>query len=170
MARDTREGTKGTSLAKGPVGIMGIVLLAIGILLFIFASQKFKVSHPPSGDIKGTKWLGVESNGWTALLFAASGLVLLFSAPLHWGAKTMSLVVGLVLGAASVIALVDKEDVFGIFAANGPTTLVWGAAAVVLLILALLPRVGGRDYVDDDADDGVRGDRGRRRRGAVAAD
>jgi len=49
----------------------------------------------------------------------------------------MSLIVGLALGAASVIALVDKRDVFGIFAANGPTKLIWGVSSAVLLVLAL---------------------------------
>jgi hypothetical protein len=61
------------------------------------------------------------------------------------------LIVGLALGAASVIALVDGDDVFGIFAANGLTKLVWGVAAAVLLVLALLPRVGARKH-DLDAD------------------
>ncbi len=42
-----------------------------------------------------------------------------------------------------MIALVDGDDVFGIFAANGLTKLIWGIAAAVLLVLALLPRVGG---------------------------
>jgi hypothetical protein len=63
----------------------------------------------------------------------------------------LSLIVGLALGAASVIALVDGDDVFGIFAANGLTKLVWGVAAAVLLVLALLPRVGSRKH-DHDAD------------------
>ena len=54
----------------------------------------------------------------------------------------MSLIVGLALGVASVIALYDKQDVFGIFAANGLTKLVWGAAAMLLILLSLLPRVG----------------------------
>ncbi len=47
---------------------------------------------------------------------------------------------GLVLGGASVIALFDQRDVFGIFAANGWTALAWGAAAAVLLLTSLLPR------------------------------
>ena len=50
---------------------------------------------------------------------------------------------GLALGAAAVIAMIDGDDVFGIFAANGLTELVWGIAAAILLVLALLPRVGG---------------------------
>ncbi len=68
----------------------------------------------------------------------------------------MAVVVGLVLGAASVISLVTQWadgafGVFGIFAANGPTTLAWGAVAAALLLSALLPRIGrGREDDDDD--------------------
>ena len=135
--------SKGVSLAKGPVALLGLALLAYGITGLIFGGQSFS-SNPVDGTINGEKWLGLEVNGWSNLLFIAAGALLLFGSPLHWGAKTMSLVVGLALGAASVIALVDKSDVFGIFAANGLTKLVWGAASALLLILALLPRVGGK--------------------------
>jgi hypothetical protein len=136
-----RNNGKGVSLAKGPVAIVGLLLLAYGITALLFGSHSFS-AKPPSGTVNGTTWLGLEVNGWSSLLFVAAGLLLLFGSPLHWGAKGLALVVGLALGAASLIAIVDKHDVFGIFAANGLTELVWGAAAAVLLALALLPRVG----------------------------
>lgn len=142
---------KGVSLAKGPVGLIGLALLAFGILAFIFGSHSF-TAHPLNGNVNGKQFLGIETNGWSSLLFIAAGALLIFGAPLHWGAKSMSLIVGLALGAASVIALVDKRDVFGIFAANGPTKLIWGIASAVLLVLALLPRVGGGKK-DKDRDD-----------------
>ena len=146
MARDK---DKGVSLAKGPVGLLGIALLAYGITGLIFGGNAF-AANPVDGTVQGTSWLGLEGNGWTNLLFAGAGALLLLGAPLHWGAKTLSLIVGLALGAASVIALVDGDDVFGIFAANGLTKLVWGIAAAVLLVLALLPRVGGnKDKAED---------------------
>jgi hypothetical protein len=135
--------TKGFSLAKGPVGIIGIVLLAGGILGLLFGSTDFTTSAP-DGDVSGGTWFGIEGNGWTWLLFGGAGLILLLSAPMHWGAKTMAMIVGLVMGAAAVIALVDGSDVLGIFAANGVTTLAFAAAAVALLIVAMLPRVGRR--------------------------
>lgn len=141
--------TKGVSLAKGPVGIIGIILLALGILGLLLGSTSF-TANPIDGDVSGENFLGIEGNGWTWLLFAGAGLILLLSAPLHWGAKTMAIVVGLVLGAASVIAIVDGSDVFGIFAANGPTMLALGAAATALLIAGLLPRVGKKDRHDGD--------------------
>ena len=146
MARDSRSG--GVSLAKGPAGLIGLALLAYGITGLIFGGNGF-TTDPVSGTVNGSTWLGLEGNGWTNVLFAGSGAVLLFGAPLHWGAKTLALVVGLVLGAASVIALFDGQDVFGIFAANGLTKLVWGVAAAVLLLVALLPRVGKDKRRDD---------------------
>ena len=140
MARQHHD--RGVSLAKGPVGIVGIVLLAYGVLALIFGGNGFD-AEPVDGTVQGTKWLGFEGNGWSNVLTAGAGALLLFGSPTHWGAKGLSLIVGLVLGAASVIALVDGDDVFGIFAANGLTALAWGVAAAVLLVLALLPRVGG---------------------------
>jgi hypothetical protein len=143
--------TKGVSLAKGPVGIIGAVLLAGGILGLLFGSTDF-TSNAPDGDITGGTFLGIEGNGWTWLLFAGAGAILLLSAPLHWGAKTMAMIVGLAMAAAAVIALVDGSDVLGVFAANGGTVLAFGAAAVALLIVAMLPRVGRRREVavEDD--------------------
>lgn len=143
-----RKDSKGVSLAKGPVGLIGLASIAFGILGYIFGDQSFGAS-PLDGAVDGKNFLGVELNAWSSLLFVAGGALLLLAAPLHWGAKTMSIVVGLAFGAASVIALVDKQDVFGIFAANGLTKLIWGALAAVLLILALLPRVGGKKRHDD---------------------
>ena len=151
---------KGVSLAKGPVALLGIAMLAWGILSLIFGGNGFGVRDVPSGPVPGANFLGVEGNGWTNLLWIAGGALLLFGSPLHWGAKTMAMIVGLVLGAASVISLVthwrDAGDgawgVFGIFAADNWTTLLWGAAAAYLLISALLPRVGKDKHRDRDRD------------------
>jgi hypothetical protein len=146
--------TKGVSLAKGPVGIIGAVLLAGGILGLLMGSTDFTTSAP-DGDVTGGTFLGIEGNGWTWLLFAGAGIVLLMSAPMHWGAKTMAMIVGLTMAAAAVIALVDGSDVLGIFAANDWTALAFGAAAVALLVVAMLPRVGRKReevVVDHDGD------------------
>lgn len=142
---------KGTSLAKGPVAIVGMALLAYGITGLIFGGHGF-TTHAISGTQNGKTWLGLEGNGWTNLLFVGAGALLVVGSTLHWGAKSLSLIVGLVFGAASIIALLDGDDVFGIFAANGLTTLVWGIAAAALIVFALLPRVGG-DKQRDDRDD-----------------
>ncbi len=91
----------------------------------------------------GKTWLGLEVNGWSGLLFVAAGLLLLLGAPMHWGAKGLSLIVGIALAVLCLIALANGNGALGIFAANGLTELVWGAAGALLIVLSLLPRVGG---------------------------
>jgi hypothetical protein len=94
--------------------------------------------------VHGKTWLGLEVNGWSGLLFIAAGLLLLLGAPLHWSAKGMSLIVGLALGVAALIALANGHGALGMFAPNHLTELVWGAAAVLLIVVSLRPRVGGK--------------------------
>jgi hypothetical protein len=156
--------TKGVSLAKGPVGIIGAVLLAGGILGLLMGSTDFTTSAP-NGDVNGGTFLGIEGNGWTWVLFAGAGVILLISATMHWSAKAMAMIVGLGMGAAAVMAIVDGTDVLGVFAANRATMLVMGVAAVALLVVAMLPRVGGRreEVVGDrDATTNARFERDRR--------
>ena len=137
----TRHETKGTSLAKGPIGLIGLVLLAYGVTALIFGGHGF-TEHAPTGAVDGKTWLGLEVNGWSGLLFVAAGLLLLLGAPMHWGAKSMSLVVGISLVVLCLIALANGHGALGIFAANGLTELVWGAGGALLIVLSLLPRVG----------------------------
>ncbi len=134
---------RGVSLAKGPVAIIGALSLALGILGFIFADQSFTM-HPPSGTVNGTNFIGIEGNGWTWVLFAAGGLLLLLGAPIHWGAKSMAFMVGIAYGVGALIALSDGTDILGIFATNNVTKIVLGAAAVALVLLSMMPRVGRR--------------------------
>jgi hypothetical protein len=161
------ERTKGTSLAKGPVGIIGIILLAAGVLGLLFGSTNFDLDAP-DGTVTGGTWLGIEGNGWTWLAFGAGGLLLLLTAPMHWGAKTMALIVGLVMGAASTILIADGDDVLGVAAGNNWTMLAFGAAAVALLIVALLPRVGRKRAEPAPATRSNRFDNDRNRTGARA--
>src|SRR3954452_15105396 len=97
---DTRP-RKGVSLAKGPAALVGLAMLAYGVLAFIFGASSFS-ANPLHGTVNGDHFLGLEANGWTAALFAAGGALVLFGSPLHWGAKTMSIIVGAVMGAAAL--------------------------------------------------------------------
>ena len=136
------------------MGILGLIGILYGLSALLFASHGFAL-HIPHGAAHGKKWIGLEVNGWSELLFIAAGLALLLSAPLHWGAKSMSMLVGLVMLGAAIIAVIRGNGVFGIFAANHLTELVWAAAGVLLLILALMPRVGRREARDDETQDGA---------------
>jgi len=144
--RGRRTASPGVSLAKGPVGIIGMILLAYGVTGLIFGGNSF-TSDPLDGTVSGDTWLGIEGNGWSNLLAIGAGGILMFGAQLHWAAKTTALLVGLGFVAAAIIALVDGSDVLGIFAANDATKLAWAIAGAVLVVVALLPRVG-RKKVD----------------------
>ena len=160
--------TKGVSLAKGPAGIIGAVLLVGGILGLLFGSTDF-TTHAPNGDVTGGTWLGIEGNGWTWLGLGGAGLILLISAPMHWGAKTIAMIVGVAMVGACVAAIVDGNDVFGVAAANRATMVVFGAAGVALLVVAMLPRVGRRrDVMVEDDRAGTRTGRFLRRRHRTA--
>ena len=132
----------GISLAKGPIAIVGMLGIAMGVCGLLFGGHGFHIASVPHGSIYGKRWLGIELNGWTNLLFIAAGLFLLLGSPAHWGAKAAAWIVAGVLGAAAVIAVIRGNGIFGIFAADHRTEIVWGVAAIVLLVLSLLPRVG----------------------------
>jgi hypothetical protein len=152
MAADPAQPRTGVSLAKGPVALIGVAAFALGVLGFIFADQSFTLDAP-RGTVNGDTFLGIEGNGWTWVGFAAAGLLLLLGSPIHWGAKSMAFIVGVTMGVGALISLSDGTDILGIFATNDWTTLVMGAAAVALILLSTLPRVGrrrGREVVEHD--------------------
>jgi hypothetical protein len=152
--------TRGAGLARGPALIIGAILSAFGLILFLKAGDT-PTGGFPDADVSGVTFLGFETNGWTAWLTTAAGALLLFGAAQHVVAKLMSLIVGLALGAAAVIAFVEG-DVLGLAAANFWTELGWAIAAVLLLLNLFAPRI---DHDDRDYDDGRRSRLPGRRRG-----
>ena len=143
MARTSLTTRTGVSLAKGPIALLGIAGVVYGVLALIFGGNGF-AAHFPHGSVGGDHFLGLLTNGWTDLLFIAAGLFLMMSAAGHRMAKSSAMLVALVLGAAAIIGAIRGNGVFGIFAANHWTEIIWGAAAVVLFVLSMMPRVGGR--------------------------
>jgi hypothetical protein len=133
---------KGVSLARGPALILGAILEVAG-LYFLYKQHGFPpLSNFPNGDapVQGKVFFGIFGvNGWTGLFTAAAGGLLLFGAAQHLLAKTMSLIVGVALGAAAVIAVISG-NVLGLAAANSWTKLGWAACAVILLFNTLIPR------------------------------
>jgi hypothetical protein len=68
----------------------------------------------------------------------------MLGSPIHWGAKSMAFIVGVVMIVGALISLSDGSDILGLIATNNWTTLVMGAMGVALVLLAMLPRVGKR--------------------------
>jgi hypothetical protein len=140
---DTARPRSGLSLAKGPVALVGLASLALGVLGFIFASRSFDFDAP-SGTVTGTTFIGIAGNGWTWIVFAAAGLLLLLGSTIHWGAKSMAFIVGVAFVVGALIALSDSDDILGVVAMNDWTTLIMGVAGAGLIVLSMLPRVGRR--------------------------
>ena len=92
--------------------------------------------------MQGTTFLGIEGNGWTWVLFAAAGLLLLLGSPIHWGAKSMAFIVGVVMVVGALISLSDGDDILGVVATNNWTTLIMGVGGAALILLSMMPRVG----------------------------
>jgi lysylphosphatidylglycerol synthetase-like protein (DUF2156 family) len=157
---ETRTHTeKGISLARGPALIVGTILLVAGLYV-LYKQHAFPAfSQFPNGHVSDHKvFLGIfGANGWTGMLTAVAGGLLLFGAAQHLLAKTMSLIVGIALAIAAIIALISGR-VLGIAAANVWTEIVWGGAAAILLFNSAIPRrrkrivdeepVPGRRHVD----------------------
>ena len=144
---------KGMSLARGPALILGTILTAVGLYLLYKARTFPPFSNFPNGDVTkdGDFIFGLfGANGWTAMLTAVGGSLLLFGAAQHLLAKTMSLIVGVALGAAAVIALISG-NVLGMAAANGWTKLGWAVCAAILLFNTLVPRRRREVVVEDNA-------------------
>jgi hypothetical protein len=133
---------KGISLARGPALIMGTILLAAG-LYFLYKQHVFpKFANFPDGKapVEGKVFFGIfGANGWTGMLTAIGGGLLLFGAAQHLLAKAMSLTVGIALAAAAIIALASG-NVLGLAAANGWTEIGWGVVAAILLFNTVIPR------------------------------
>lgn len=130
------------SLARGPALLTGVILLAVG-LFFLYRQHTFPAfSNVPNGraPVTGHAIVGIFGiNGWSGMLTAVAGGLLLFGAAQHLLAKTMSLIVGIGLGAAAVIAAVSG-NVLGLIAANAWTKVGWGAVALILLFNTIVPR------------------------------
>ncbi len=147
MRETTTHTDKGPGLARGPALIIGTILTAIGLVLFL-KNGATPTGGFPDGDINGPTFLGVETNGWTAWITTAAGALLLLGAAQHLFAKAMSLIVGLALLACAVLAFIDG-DVLGVAAANNWTKLGWAVAGGLLLLNLFAPRTREKHRVDD---------------------
>lgn len=144
---------KGMSLARGPALVLGTILTAAGLYLLYRAHSFPRFANFPNGTAHadGKFLFGLfAANGWTGMLTAVAGGLLLFGAAQHLLAKTTSLIVGVALGAAAVIALISG-DVLGMAAAGHLTELAWGICAVILLFNTIVPRRRREVVVADPA-------------------
>ena len=120
------------------VAVVGLVLFAYGVTGLVFSEAEFG-GDPVDGTTQGDTWLRAEGNGWTFLSWMAAGVVLFGASSSRMAAKTAAMVIALLFGAAAVLALIDGDDVLGTLAPNDTTALGWGVAALLLLVIGLVP-------------------------------
>src|SRR6202451_3650044 len=112
---------KGVSLARGPALILGTILLIAGLYFLYKQATSPKLANFPNGKapVERHVLFGIFGvNGWTGELTAVGGGLLLFGAAQHLLAKTMSLIVAVVLGVVAVWALVNHHSALGLFGAG----------------------------------------------------
>jgi hypothetical protein len=109
-----------------------------GLLGFASTTQFGSGGVPDGYAIPGAVLFGVEINGWSNLLHASAGVLLMFSAFGHRSARASALLCGLLFAAITAVCSFDA-DVAGLLPANGATVLVWACGAAALLACSILP-------------------------------
>jgi len=139
-----RKGEKKRSLAQLFCLIVGLTLIAVGILGFLVEDGS-SFSLPESVEGSPAELLGFTINGWENIIHLATGALLLFASAQANLARTVALVFGVVYALVTVLGFIDGDSVLGLFPVNTATNLLHAALAASALLAALLPT---RDAAD----------------------
>lgn len=139
-----RKGEKKRSLAQLFCLIVGLTLIAVGILGFLVEDGS-SFSLPESVEGSPAELLGFTINGWENIIHIATGALLLFASPKANLARTVALIFGVVYALVTVLGFIDGESVLGLFPVNTATNLLHAALSAAALLAALLPT---RDEAD----------------------
>ncbi|MPY82799.1 MAG: DUF4383 domain-containing protein [Actinophytocola sp.] len=127
-----KEGTA-RSIARITAGVLGVVLIAAGVLGFIYGDSSFTV-----GDQLGRgEFLGFDVNGWHNIVHIATGAFLLLMMPTTTSAITGLLVFAVVYAAVTVWGFVTGTDVAWIVPVDTADNILHAALVVVALIVAI---------------------------------
>jgi Domain of unknown function (DUF4383) len=127
-----REGVKegaGRTLAQVFCQATGIVLIAVGVLGFVFGGGDFTTGSGVSGE----PLIVFEVNGWHNLVHIATGAFLVLTASSARTAITGALVFGVVYLAVTVLGFVDGDDLLTLAPVNTPDNFLHLALAVVAI-------------------------------------
>jgi hypothetical protein len=127
--RGAKEGAART-LAQSFCLVVGVVLVAVGVLGFFFGGSAFTVGS----GVTGQNFIIFEVNGWHNVIHLATGAFLIFMAAAPATAITGALVFGVVYLVVAVWGFIDGNDVAWI----APINLADNFLHLVLGVLALL--------------------------------
>jgi hypothetical protein len=113
--------------------VTGIVLIAVGVLGFIFGSPDFTVGPGVSGE----EFIVFEVNGWHNIVHLATGAFLLFMAAKPASAITGALVFGVLYVVVTIWGFVDGSDIATIVPINTADNFLHLVLALVALAVGL---------------------------------
>lgn len=126
----TRTGTART-LAQVTAGLLGVALVAAGILGFIYGDSSFGVG----GNLAGEELYGFEVNGWHNVVHIATGAFLLLMLPSVKSAIAGLMVFGLLYAAVTVWGFVTDADLAGVVPVNTADNVLHAVLAGLALIV-----------------------------------
>jgi hypothetical protein len=133
---DTRERAART-LAQTFCLVVGVVLVLVGVLGFIFGSSAFVAGT----DVQGDEFIIFEVNGWHNIVHLATGAFLLLMAGTARTAVLGALIFGVVYIVVAIWGFVDGNDVISLVPINEPDN--WLHLILGLLGLAVGFSAGG---------------------------
>ncbi len=131
-----REGAKegaGRTLAQAFCLVTGLVLVAVGVLGFLFGGNDFTTGPGVSGE----PFIVFEVNGWHNIVHLATGAFLLLMAAKPATAITGALIFGVVYLAVTVLGFIDGDDLLTLAPVNTPDNFLHLALAVVAILIGV---------------------------------
>ncbi len=129
-----------TTPARWLATLLGVVLLALGVLALILGSMNFGVAD----RINAEEFLIWRVSGWETILYIATGALGLVMASRVDAARTYSLVAGIAYAAFAVWGFIDGNDVFGLLAVDTTDNIFHAAIGGLGLVAASLPEPAQR--------------------------
>lgn len=121
------------SIAQITSGVLGVVLIAVGVLGFIYGDSSFTVGD----ELSSGELFGFAVNGWHNIVHIATGALLLLMMPTITSAITGLLLFAVIYAAVTVWGFITGGDVAWIVPVDTADNVLHAALAVVALIVAI---------------------------------
>jgi hypothetical protein len=142
---DTGKERAGRTLAQSTCLVLGLTLVAVGVLGFLFGGTNFDTGS----NVQGRDFIVFEVNGWHNLVHIATGALLLLGAPKPATAVISLLIFGGGYALVTVWGLIDGNDVFNLVPINAADNVLHIALTALALFVAFsaggLAAAGRRD-------------------------
>jgi hypothetical protein len=131
--RPDAKGKAAKTLAQTFCLVTGIVLIAAGVLGFIFGGSSFGVGE----NLTREPFIVFDVNGWHNIVHLASGAFLVFMAATARTAVTGALVFGIIYVVVTVWGFIEMSDILTLLPINTADNFLHLALAVVAILVAV---------------------------------